>query len=610
MAVYIILLGAGLIVLSADLFVVSVLERNGGMFAIALVLSLFLLPIGWSLVYYVPRSRTFPLLSSLMGPPRQQQPYWQYPTYQYPSQYPYAPYQNQNQYQYQYQNQNQYQYQYQNQYPYQYQAPYQYTYQGQQYQQYPSHRPPAPSYPSQPPAQAGYQFPQTPSVAPTPPSYHPNGPGASWHPPQAAYGSSVPPPTQPYLAQPVPPQPWTGRVAAPGPDPAPWPLEAPPPWPDEAAEQPAPEAPPSPTLFSQAPQPSPYAPPGVGAPPPPLTPAGVAAAAPPAARADGRPSLAIHDFSYYFLAFLAATFLGAGILALGAGIGPVLGLILLVCFIVSFSFPSLMWVAFVHNRRRGEPEPRQGVLTALAGGMLATVLPLFINSFVGALNQEAASVLSAPLVEELSKALVLIIVLKEINSRYDGLIYGVTAGMGFAMMENLTYSLGALASGSGWGVITLVRGLASTVGHGVSAGLIGYAVGAYIDPDRRTSLGTVALAYLGAVGLHGGWNGLLTVASGLSGGAGVVAMACIIGIWPFMEIGLLIWLMDMGRARGDSYEGGGTYHEGPPASAQRSVLGAPGPVAAAPSPQAWYGPPTVAPPPQWPPDRPPTPPPQ
>jgi hypothetical protein len=249
--------------------------------------------------------------------------------------------------------------------------------------------------------------------------------------------------------------------------------------------------------------------------------------------------------------------------------------------------------------------------------MLATVLPLFINSFVGALNEGAASVLSAPLVEELSKAIVLIVVLQEVNSRYDGLIYGVTAGMGFAMMENLTYSIGALASGSGWGMITLIRGLASTVGHGVTAGLIGYAVGAYIDPDRRTGFGTVALAYLGAVGLHAGWNGLLIVATALGGGAGVVAVACIIGIWPFMEIGLLIWLMDRGRARGDRYEGGGIYHEGPPATdtapmpagvAPPTAPIPPAAVAAAPAPQPWYGPPTVAPPQQWPPGRPPYPP--
>ena len=369
---------------------------------------------------------------------------------------------------------------------------------------------------------------------------------------------------------------------------------------------------PKPTPMSQ---PSPYAPPGTAAPPPALTPTGVAAVTPPPTRADGRPPLAIHNFSYYFLAFLAATFLGAGILALGAGIGIFLGLILLVCVVVSFSFPSLMWVAFVHHRRGGEPEPRQGVLTALAGGMLATVLPLFINSFVGALSEDAASVLSAPLVEELSKAVILIVVLQEINSRYDGLIYGVTVGMGFAMMENLTYSLGSLASGSGWGIVTLIRGLASTVGHGATAGLVGYAVGAYIDPDRRTGFGTVALAYLGAVGLHAGWNGLLVVATGLSGGAGVVAMACIIGIWPFMEIGLLLWLMDMGRARGDRYEGGGIYHEGPKATATGHMPGslapaAPAPVTTASAPQVWYGPPTVARPQQWPPGWPPYPPPR
>jgi RsiW-degrading membrane proteinase PrsW (M82 family) len=173
----------------------------------------------------------------------------------------------------------------------------------------------------------------------------------------------------------------------------------------------------------------------------------------------------------------------------------------------------------------------------------------------------------SPLVEELCKALVVVLIVQEVNSRYDGLIYGVTAGMGFAMVENLLYSLTAVfgaptavEAATTWGLQSLVRGLGSTVGHAVGVGLVGYAIAAYIAPSKRASFGTVGLAYLAAVGLHAGWNGMLVLTEGLSADAGLVASVAIIVLWPLLEIYILVTLMRRGREAGDAFPGGGVYH--------------------------------------------------
>jgi hypothetical protein len=98
------------------------------------------------------------------------------------------------------------------------------------------------------------------------------------------------------------------------------------------------------------------------------------------------------------------------------------------------------------------------------------------------------------------------------------------------------------------------------VGHAVGVGLVGYAIAAYIDPARRTPASTVVLAYLGAVGLHATWNGLLVATEWLGGDAGLIAsMALIIG-WPVLEILILVTLIRRGREAGDRFPGGGVYH--------------------------------------------------
>jgi hypothetical protein len=141
-----------------------------------------------------------------------------------------------------------------------------------------------------------------------------------------------------------------------------------------------------------------------------------------------------------------------------------------------------------------------------------------------------------------------------------------------------------------------MRGLASTVGHAVGVGMVGYTVAAYIDPRRRGQFGTVVLAYLAAVGLHATWNGSLIVAGSLDATASLVMNGAVIILLPVLELGILLTLMRHGRAAGDEYEGGGIHHRPPPPASMPSPYAAWPPVGTAPVWQPGPGPPPWPPP--------------
>ena len=103
---------------------------------------------------------------------------------------------------------------------------------------------------------------------------------------------------------------------------------------------------------------------------------------------------------------------------------------------------------------RHEPEPLSMILVAfLWGALVATSLSVLFNTaFVLFLegNQFPAdqaelitSMLSAPIIEEITKALALFLIYalfyEELDNRLDGMIYGGMIGLGFAWFENTTY---------------------------------------------------------------------------------------------------------------------------------------------------------------------------
>ncbi len=205
---------------------------------------------------------------------------------------------------------------------------------------------------------------------------------------------------------------------------------------------------------------------------------------------------------------------------------------LMIPYFFASTFPPLMWMAWVYNQEKKEPEPPRWVLYAFTGGMLSVIPALFINTtaqlaglvYWSGLDEDTmvlytlavVAVVVAPLCEEAFKPMVLYVMRKEIFTESDGLMYGVMAGMGFALLENMQYlSLGfALPLLEGietvdgslmWGGMALARGLGSVGLHGVGAGFIGRAMARKFL--GRTDWSGVLGAYAVAVLIHAGWNG-------------------------------------------------------------------------------------------------------
>ncbi len=208
--------------------------------------------------------------------------------------------------------------------------------------------------------------------------------------------------------------------------------------------------------------------------------------------------------------------------------------------------PVPLLVAVVLWMDRLEPEPRANLAFAFGWGAgIAALTALIVNTAdleyvtmpaLGASTGEyVAATFGAPVVEETLKGLVLIGLLwrrrAELDGPTDGVIYAAMVGLGFAMIENVGYYINALVTPERGGIALLgytfvLRGLLSPLLHPIFTSMTGLGV-AYAASRKDGAWWAVALGLLGAMVLHGTWNGL-----SLYGTAGLVAgyliMACVL----------------------------------------------------------------------------------
>jgi RsiW-degrading membrane proteinase PrsW (M82 family) len=207
--------------------------------------------------------------------------------------------------------------------------------------------------------------------------------------------------------------------------------------------------------------------------------------------------------------------------------------------------PVPLLIAIVLLLDRLEPEPRANLALCFAWGAgVAALLAAVINTagllFITQpeLGQSRGELVSAtfgaPLVEESLKGAVLFWLLwrhrQEFDGPTDGIMYAAMVGLGFAMIENVGYYVGALVRPEVGGVELLgftfvFRGLLSPFAHPAFTAMTGIGV-AYAATHRRGGWAAVT-GLLGAMTLHGLWNGLATY--GLPGiAAAYVLVACVL----------------------------------------------------------------------------------
>ncbi|MFJ2032525.1 PrsW family intramembrane metalloprotease [Streptosporangium sp. NPDC087985] len=251
----------------------------------------------------------------------------------------------------------------------------------------------------------------------------------------------------------------------------------------------------------------------------------------------------------------------------------ILGLVLAgLCALASFSFdvlngdpvyffialalalaPVPLLLAAVLALDRMEPEPRSNLIFAFAWGAgVAVLVAGLVNSFnliyientvrLGHdIARNIAATFGAPVVEETMKGLVLLGLLKfkraELDGPTDGIIYASMVGLGFAMSENVSYYVAALndRGPQGLAVIVVLRGILSPFAHPLFTSMIGVAVAYAAQHRGRVRILVIAAGWIGAMLLHGIWNGLTSYV-----GIGGLAVAYVLlMIVLFILIGII-----------------------------------------------------------------------
>lgn len=209
------------------------------------------------------------------------------------------------------------------------------------------------------------------------------------------------------------------------------------------------------------------------------------------------------------------------------GQAVVYGQVIAVATVLFGLYGALLWWFYHRVDRYAHQSRTMIVLAAVWGGLGATlalaapantpIISLWGKAFGQAWASDWGAGLTAPFVEELSKGagLLLLIALgrRAVATAFDGFILGAFIGLGFQIVEDLTYALGSAATqfganplGNAATTIALRIGL-GFASHAVYSAIfctgVVYAVGTAAQSRR---LGRGVLLMLTAMVFHGVWD--------------------------------------------------------------------------------------------------------
>lgn len=227
---------------------------------------------------------------------------------------------------------------------------------------------------------------------------------------------------------------------------------------------------------------------------------------------------------------LLLALLGAALLAwaIGATVGVQAALRATIVALIPLTVvvPAFLWL----DRQEAEPITSL-VLAFLWGSCIATALALLLNELFAGLvwalgfdPQVVAPVVGAPLIEETTKGLGILVILalrrREFDGVLDGIVYAGIIAAGFAFGENILYLGRAIVEGGpeALAVTFVLRAVFSPFAHPLFTIWIGVGIGlAVVGRTPLRFLAPVA-GWVFAMVLHGFWNGAASL--GLAGWVG------------------------------------------------------------------------------------------
>jgi len=189
----------------------------------------------------------------------------------------------------------------------------------------------------------------------------------------------------------------------------------------------------------------------------------------------------------------------------------------LLASILAGIIPMLTYLLIIWKMDKYEPEPLKLIAANFLWGAIGAVIlsiagsyffVLFLQIFSIYESSMVHSVIIAPVVEEIAKALFLLYIIskRDFDNITDGLVYGAAIGLGFGMSENIFYFITYGTTVENWIFLVAVRSTFSAVMHGLATAVVGafFGMAKYSNLKFRYILPPGGLAI--ASFIHFMWN--------------------------------------------------------------------------------------------------------
>lgn len=177
--------------------------------------------------------------------------------------------------------------------------------------------------------------------------------------------------------------------------------------------------------------------------------------------------------------------------------------------------PALILLIFFYNKDKQKKEPVPLVLKVFIFGFISVLPAILIEMLLAYFIPDRSQIFNiifrafiiAALVEEGIKLKTVTLTVYNNNNFdeiTDGIVYTITASLGFAVFENIFYSFGPVST-------LIIRGMTAVPLHAIASGIMGYYIG-------KSKFGNSNLKYKGlaiAVLIHGFYDFFLFYGSWL-----------------------------------------------------------------------------------------------
>jgi protease PrsW len=190
-----------------------------------------------------------------------------------------------------------------------------------------------------------------------------------------------------------------------------------------------------------------------------------------------------------------------------------------VAVVVVWAMYAVVVVWLIYRAQKFGRRPAVYAAAALAWGLVAGAIAQQVNSAVTIVIETFndsidTSWTTVPIVEEGLKLLGIVALVTVprawLRGTLDGLHYGILVGVGFLVVENVVYTVGAVDENTSAGFsifgMLVIRGvIGGVLGHALYSGLIGAGIGYFVAHRHSRDLRSIAVltaSVLGAIATH------------------------------------------------------------------------------------------------------------